>query len=175
MSTASTLGTLFAFLAVGGVALVILKAKLAAKSGTEGEKFKAKDLFTPNELEFLVRLETAAPEIRFHGQVSMGAILEPTASKKDGKAFYSARGQFAQKQIDFVAQDRKTGRIVAIIELDDRTHSAEKDAKRDAMLNGAGYRTIRWNSKNKPDTAAIRAQLFPVSTPQPNTVATPKP
>ena len=48
-----------------------------------------------------------------------------------------------------------------VIELDDRTHDADKDARRDDMLKSAGYRTIRWHSKTNLDVAAIRAQLFP--------------
>ena len=48
-----------------------------------------------------------------------------------------------------------------MIELDDRTHNAGKDAKRDEMLECAGYRTVRWKSKAKPDAEAIRAALLP--------------
>ena len=101
----------------------------------------------------------------------MGAVLDPAVPRSDGKAFMSIRGRFAQKIIDFVAQDKKTGDIVAIIELDDRTHNEVKDAKRDTMLASAGYRTIRWNSKNKPDAAAIRAMLFPPPAASPNVIA----
>jgi very-short-patch-repair endonuclease len=45
---------------------------------------------------------------------------------------------FSQKIVDFVAQRRSDGSIVAIIELDDRTHGSEKDAPRDEMLKSAG-------------------------------------
>ena len=90
----------------------------------------------------------------------MMLILDPDMPRSEGKAHMRLRGMFAQKFVDFVAQDRKTGAIVAIIELDDRTHKADKDARRDAMLASAGYKTVRWQSKAKPDTAAIRAQLM---------------
>ena len=90
----------------------------------------------------------------------MGAILDPAVPSSDRKAFMRIRGQFSQKIIDFVAQDRQSGEIVAIIELDDRTHKAEMDNKRDAMLKSAGYRTIRWESKNKPTLAVIRGELL---------------
>lgn len=126
----------------------------------ESAKFKKKSLMTANELEFLGRLEAAVPEWRFHAQVAMGAILDPLVSRQEGKAYYRARGMFAQKIVDFVAQNRADGSIMAIIELDDRTHNAEKDSQRDAMLTGAGYRVVRYQSKAKPDSASIRADLF---------------
>ncbi len=142
--------------------LALLKAKLAAKPDGAA-RFKAKALLTPNELEFLTRLEAAAPELRFHAQVFMGAVLVATISRKaDAKAHMSARGRFSQKIIDFVAQLRDDGSIVAMDELDYRNHSADKDIKRDAILEQAGYRVKRWQTKNKPDAPSIRVSFFPL-------------
>lgn len=163
MSTASNLIFLTALVGVIAIGAVVLKAKLAAQgAGSESAKdrFKAKPLLSPNELEFLGRLEAAVPELRICPQVAMGSILDPGIPRSEGKAYMRLRGMFAQKFVDFVAQDRKSGAIVAIIELDDRTHKADKDAKRDAMLASAGYKTVRWQSKAKPDAAAIRAELI---------------
>ncbi len=167
MSTTSNLITLAVVVIGGGlVASAVLKAKLAG-AGSDNAKFKAKTLLTANELEFLGRLEAAAPELRFCPQVAMGAVLDPAVPRSDGKAYYRLRGMFSQKIVDFVAQRRADGSIVAVIELDDRTHETEKDAKRDAMLASAGYRVVRWNSKTKPDAAAIRAGLMPPPTAAP--------
>ncbi len=91
----------------------------------------------------------------------MGALLDPAVPRSDAKAYFRLRGMFSQKIVDFVAQRRSDAGIVAIIELDDRTHRSDKDAKRDEMLQSAGYRIVRWQSKTKPDTFAIRAELFP--------------
>lgn len=74
---------------------------------------------------------------------------------------------FSQKIVDFVAQAKTDGSIVAIIELDDSTHDSDKDGRRDAMLSSAGYRAVRWKSKAKPDAAAIRAELLAPPFPQP--------
>lgn len=163
MSTTSNLVTLVGVVAVATVGFAILKAKLALQGAESGDaaKFKAKVLLTANELDFLHRLESAAPELRFHAQVSMGALLDPAVSRKDAKAFFRLRGMFSQKIVDFVAQSRKDGSVVAVIELDDRTHEGEKDSKRDAMLASAGYRIVRWHSKTKPEISAIRAELIP--------------
>jgi very-short-patch-repair endonuclease len=165
MSAVSTAITFAVFAGVAVVGIALLKAKSAVQPDGAA-RFKAKPLLTPNELEFLIRLETAAPELRFHAQVSMGAVLDAAVSRKmDAKAHMSARGRFSQKIIDFVAQRRDDAAIVAMIELDDRTHSADKDSKRNAMLEQAGYKVVRWQSKNKPDAIAIRAALFPPTSP----------
>lgn len=146
-------------LAVG--AFIVWKSELAGGgSNGEGVKFKSKMLMTSNELEFLNRLEEAVPEWRFHAQVAMGAILDPAVPRQDAKAYFRARGMFSQKIVDFVAQSRADGQIVAIIELDDKTHNADKDTKRDGMLTGAGYRVVRYQSKTKPNSQRIRADLF---------------
>ena len=166
MSTTSNLITLLAVVAAGAVALAVLKSKLAGQQSA-GAKFKRKTLLTPNELEFLVRLEAAAPELRLFPQVAMGALLDPALPRSESKAYFRLRGMFSQKIVDFVAQRRSDGSTVAIIELDDRTHGSDKDAMRDEMLQSAGYRIVRWHSKTKPDAAAIRAELYR-STPPPH-------
>jgi hypothetical protein len=159
VSATSNLVTLVVIAGAGAIGLAILKAKLAA--GGEGEaRFKAKPLLTANEMEFLTRLEAAAPELRFLPQVAMGALMDPAVPRSDRKAYYRLRGMFSQKIVDFVAQKRADGSIVAVIELDDRTHDTDKDARRDDMLKSAGYRIVRWNSKTKPDAVAIRATLL---------------
>jgi hypothetical protein len=161
MSTTSNLLLFGAFAGAAAIGFAIFKAKLNAQegSGNTAPSFKAKPMLTPNEIEFLNRLEAAAPELRFCPQVAMGAVLNPNVQRQD-KAYMSLRGKFAQKIIDFIAQNRRDGSIVAIIELDDRSHDSDKDEKRDAMLVSAGYRIIRWQSKNKPDAATIRKQLL---------------
>lgn len=157
MSMASNV-ILLGVVLVGGASLVaVARAKVANQSAA---RFKAKPMLTPNELEFLIRLEIAAPELRICPQVAMGALLDPAVPRSDGKAYYLARGMFSQKVVDYVAVDRATGLVVAVIELDDRTHGAQKDAQRDAMLASAGYKTIRWNARTKPDAATIRGALL---------------
>lgn len=168
MSATSNLIGLVLIAGAAAVGMALARSKLA--SGGSEPKFKPKPLLTSNEMEFLARLEGAAPELRFFPQVAMGALLEPAVSRRDGKAYYRLRGMFSQKIVDFVAQRRSDGQIVAVIELDDRTHNVQEDASRDAMLSSAGYRIVRWNSKTKPDAAAIRATLMP---PAPAPIATP--
>jgi hypothetical protein len=154
------LGTVWIVLLVVALAAIAF-ASLSKSKGGAGKRFKAKAFMTPNELEFLGRLEAAVPELRFHAQVAMGALLAPeTAKRDDARAHMSSRGRFSQKIVDFVAQHRSTGKVVAVIELDDRTHNTAKDESRDAMLREGDYKIIRWQSKSKPDSQAIRQTLL---------------
>lgn len=125
MSATSNLITLVVLGAAAAVGLAIFKAKMAKVGGDGAAKFKVKTLLTANELEFMRRLESAAPELRFLAQVSMGALLDPAVPRSDAKAYYRLRGMFTQKIVDFVAQNRDDGSVVAIIELDDRTHNID--------------------------------------------------
>lgn len=120
--------------------------------------YKKKNLLTENEKEFFGRLVQAFPDYHVFSQVAFGALLQPTVDY-GGRDYYRIRGTFSQKIADFVVCDQSLF-VLAIIELDDRTHNAEKDAKRDAMLNQAGYKVVRWQSKNKPDVAAIRKAII---------------
>jgi hypothetical protein len=47
--------------------------------------------------------------------------------------------------------------VVALVELDDSTHNACADRKRDALTRAAGYHTFRFASKQKPSVAEIAA------------------
>ncbi len=112
---------------------------------------------TPNEQDFLVRLEEAFPEYRVMAQVSMGALMNP-AVKGGTPGYLSIRARFAQKVVDFVLLDGSL-EVVALVELDDRTHRVDRDATRDAMTAAAGYVTLRYQSRDKPQPPQIREDL----------------
>jgi hypothetical protein len=65
----------------------------------------------------------------------------------------------AQHRVDFVICDRACN-VTAVVELDDRTHHAGKDQRRDKRLNQGAIRTVRFQSKNKPDVRAIREAVL---------------
>ena len=122
----------------------------------------AKELLTANETEFYGRLQEAAKPLGLTvvTQVAMGALLD-TSLPKESPFYWEVRKLFSQKIIDFVVFRKEQGkvRVLAVIELDDRTHDPEKDRKRDALMAKAGFRTIRWDSRSKPDVGAIRQKF----------------
>jgi hypothetical protein len=134
------------------VALAVL-AKLAPRS----PKFVRKDLLTTSEIHLLRLLETALPGHWVMAQVAMGALLQ--AGENSSKRARATRNRFSQKIVDFVIVSRKTAEVIALVELDDRTHRAAKDRVRDAMTLQAGYRTIRIKSRPLPTATSVRAAV----------------
>lgn len=145
---------LLALVIIFGLA-IYLKLK---STGTSGDLYKSKQLLTSNEQEFFQRLTEALPNHHIFPQVSLGALLQPNV-KGDNRKYYSVRGTFAQKIADFVVCDKEM-KVVAIVELDDKTHNIDKDNKRDAMLEQASYTVVRWHSKKKPTVQEIADRIL---------------
>jgi very-short-patch-repair endonuclease len=120
--------------------------------------FIAKNLMTENEKEFYQRLKDAAPHLHIFPQVALNAII---TTKNNNEKNYVLRNKFSQKVADYVITDGNF-RIIAIIELDDKTHNnkKEKDAERDRMIKDAGYNIIRYESTQKPTQEKIRNDLI---------------
>jgi very-short-patch-repair endonuclease len=145
--------------------IAILKA-LGAGSLFGPPRPVAKRFLTQRETAMLTALERALPHCRIHAQVAMGALLQ-VPNNPLRKRKMSDRNAFSQKIVDFVAQDRATGAILALIEVDDRSHHAGRDRVRDEMTGYAGYRTIRIPGRVQPnyhDIVAIVGHLrLPIS------------
>lgn len=151
------------FLFVGLGLLFVVRAVTLASSGRRGDAYwcvKPKALLTPPERKFLVLLEAALPECRIHAQVSMGALLVPVKGLPRG-SHSRVRNRFSQKIVDFVVEDRDSGAVIALIELDDRTHAASRDRDRDLMTGEAGYRTVRFHRDRWPTQQDVRRLVLP--------------
>lgn len=126
----------------------------------------AKPFLTARETAMLLAIERVLPEHRIHAQVAMGALLQ--VPRLPGRRITPAdRNSFSQKIVDFVVQDRATGVVVLLIEIDDATHMRDRDRARDAMTGRAGYRTIRISGSTKPTLASVRLALRPLLGAQP--------
>ena len=140
------------------VILLMLAAVFAAVlfKGTKGTNrsgsYQRRKLMTDNELEFFGRLVAALPDHYIFPQVAMSALIEAASGNK--KQAHSDRLRIAQQRADYVVCT-KSGDVVAVVELDDKTHSHAKDQLRDSRLEQAGVRTVRFQSRNKPTPAAI--------------------
>jgi len=136
-------------------ALVVLR--LLSRHAQPAPKFIRKRLLTEAEAAVLGLLETALPDHRIMVQVAMGALLD--AGESDRKRAHATRNRFAQKIVDYVVVTRDTAEVVALVELDDRTHRAERDRKRDSMTAAAGYQTIRISGRPKPTLESVRSAV----------------
>ncbi len=152
------------------VVLVVLIVALTAiaiwqaliKSAARGEAYKSRRLMTENESEFFGRLIVALPDHYIFPQVALPALIE--AAARDKKRAYADYLRIAQQRVDYVVCDRSC-QVVAVVELDDKTHSRKKDEVRDARLQQAVIRTVRFQSKSKPTVELLRATVLPASAP----------
>jgi len=113
---------------------------------------------TPNEMEFFDRLVTALPDHYIFPQVAMAAVIEPASG--DRNKAHSDRLSIAQQRIDYVVYG-KDHQVIAVVELDDRTHVPSKDSERDARLMQASIRNVRFQSTRKPNLDELRAKILP--------------
>jgi hypothetical protein len=119
-------------------------------------RLQRKPLLTANEVEFFHRLQRALPGFHVFPQVSFGAFLTDDG-QLSRNAQWAVRAKFDRKIADFVICERGTLKIMAVVELDDRTHDVSADRQRDAITKAAGYQTIRYQSRQKPSEAEIAA------------------
>jgi len=155
------------FIALGALVLVAILAVVFVAPGGKGkqksaENYTLRAILTANEADFFHRLTRANSDGYVFPQVALSALLEPAS--KDRKVRTAAFNRIARKRVDYAVYTDKL-QLLCVVELDDRTHKAAHDAERDAMLASAGIKTLRWQSKNKPDMAEIRAQFDKLRTP----------
>ena len=157
MSTAAShLAPISGYLIVGFFAVVFVFAGIA-KLAPHTPRVRAKPLLTERERGARAIIERVLPHARVHVQVSMGALLQTERGFNRAETM-RARNKFSQKIVDFVIEDRTSGAVLALVELDDRSHDNIRDRVRDAMTASAGYRTIRLPA-GRVDHADIAARL----------------
>lgn len=147
-------------LALVAVVLISIVAVLFSKYNRSlrsiPSSYRKKALLTENEKEFYLRLRAALPNYTVFPQVAMGALM--AVSNLKGSEALRARSKFSQKIVDFVVCDSNL-RVLGLVELDDKTHSKEKDRARDLLTRSAGYWTIRYESRAKPSPSIIAADV----------------
>ncbi len=121
-------------------------------------RMKARPILTENELRFFRQLQKIAADMYVCPQVGFGALLEPAYGKSDHR-YEWARLTVAQKRIDFVICNPNDLAVRCIVELDDRTHTAASDKRRDEITSGAGYRTIRIRTGRSFDFSELKTFL----------------
>ena len=121
------------------VLIVLLLAQLL--KSVRALPVEGEPLMTGVERQTIAYLEQAVPEARVHAQVCMAAIIRPKRGLSSRERL-ATRGRFSQKMIDYV--------------LEDRTHNAVGDAKRNAITRAAGYLTIRLPATRRPSAISVR-------------------
>ena len=133
--------------------------KLLARGGVRRHRIERKRLLTPTAVRFWHLLVAAVPDYAVFSQVAMGAMLKPV-SKLSHSDWWSNYGRYSQKIVDFVVVDLQTAEVAAVVELDDRSHNADNDAARDALMACGGYDIVRISVNDRFDARSLRARLF---------------
>ena len=118
--------------------------------------YEAKPLLTPVEQVVFGQLRRVFPEYVLLAQVSLSQAVAIKASGKRRQAMFN---RVSAKSLDFVlcSEDFK---IVAAIELDDKSHDRDvqrkRDADKDRVLQSAGVPLLRWRAGRVPATVDMR-------------------
>lgn len=147
-------------LVLAGLAALIVLLQLVKGGGKTigGLPVVARPLMTDMERRTIGLLEDALPGTRIHAQVSMGALMKPK-SGLDRSTRTSTFNRFSSRRVDFVVEDRATGRILMLVELDDRTHDRRSDQDRDRLTARAGYVTVRLPASERPSAESVQRHI----------------
>lgn len=138
---------------IGLLAMALIVALVWARR----VRYRRVPIMTANEREFYQRLLAAFPDCEIWPQVPILALLRPDA-KEGSRTFWVAFKQISNMRVDWViVRDME---VVAVIELDDRSHDAKRDARRDQILKSCGYRVIRFQSNKRPEPQQIYEAVF---------------
>jgi very-short-patch-repair endonuclease len=156
----STIIMLLVIAIIVAVVAVFLIAKPQSDGTDEAWPFYAKKPLSQPEQVLYFRLVQALPEHIILAQVQLSRLL----GVKKGNNHQAWLNRINRMSADFVVCNKDSS-IVAVIELDDATHSKEDrqaaDAKKDKALSSAGIRVVRWQAKAIPDIAAIQSTIMP--------------
>ncbi len=147
---------LFFFLAF----VLLLVKELEKRSKLKGPwPFYAKKPLTEVEQVLYHRLVRALPDHIVLAQVQLSRVL----GVKRGHNFHTWNNRIDRMSLDFIVC-RKDSSVMAVIELDDRTHERESrqeaDAKKNRALSSAGVSLIRWRVNQMPGEREIRKHFL---------------
>lgn len=141
-----------------------LAALLAAKRGlrpvpNNAPPYFGKKPLTEPERELYARLREAMPECVVLAQVALSSLVE---TKEEGRV-RPWFNRISQKSVDFVLCLPQDFTVVAVIELDDRTHQRtdrqKADATKDEALRIAGHPILRFKVREMPSVEQIRTAI----------------
>src|SRR5262249_35485631 len=128
--------------------------------GSEFPYVSKQHLLSKGELVFYQSLHKAiAPSIGISMKVRLADVITCPADQWDA----TPGRRVCQKHLDFVLYEIATSRIVAAIELDDRSHFQSERRKRDQFLNRAlataQVTLVRFRAASSYEPNAIRRTL----------------
>ena len=140
------------------------KAVTPGKRGADITKFKdvaylPLRIMTQVEEDFWKLLVQATPGCQVFPKVGGSALV--IAQSDNAGHFWEATNRFNKNRFDFVVCNNQL-KVIALVELDDQSQEQrlEQDKEQDFITSQAGYRTIRFDSRNWPSVNQIRMGIF---------------
>lgn len=154
--------SLFAFVAFGFCVLIaigILKRLQGARREPSGDfPFYGKKPLTEPEQILYFRIKEAMPECIVLAQVALPALV----GVRSCNDYRSAFNRIASKYVDFVVC-LPDFTIVAVIELDDKSHTRPDRVRADTVKNTAlrlaGHPILRFKTHNMPTVEELRIAI----------------
>jgi hypothetical protein len=154
----------WALLAVLIVVVLAIVARLQPNGRSSAKwdgpwPFEKKQMLSRPEQTLYHRLKEALPECEILAQVHLLQMLKVRPKTQGHKVWLN---RIAWKSLDFVVC-LKDFSVVAVVELDDRTHDKpdrkSADLDKEMALEGAGIPIVRWHVHQLPSIEEIRAKF----------------
>lgn len=156
MEVLKSISSVLFFLVFSGIAIGVIAGIINGKrqrKTVEHSPIHKQPILTNHEKVMFGELQKALYGTNYYifVQVSFGALLTTELTK--------TLWTFNQKRADYVICDSYFN-VVAIIELDDKSHDTKQDAdrKRDEMLKNAGYKVLRY--RYMPPVDKLKNDIF---------------
>ncbi len=145
------------------IVLVVILTLLKRSAGKGYNYRQSGKLFTAAERSFLGVIDQAiSDKYRVFGKVRVADIITP-AKGMSRKNWQIAFNKIAAKHFDYVLCSKDKLEVIAVIELDDKSHNSKKAIKRDSLLetacNSAELELIRFQAKSSYQVQAVREQI----------------
>lgn len=159
------------FILVGLFAFLLLASFFLR--GGDGKTYyryqKRKALFSPAERSFLGVVDNAVgSEYRVLGKVRIADIIAP-AKGMNRKNWQVAFNKISAKHFDYVLCDKATLAVIAVIELDDKSHKQKRSQARDQLIeqacDSANLPLVRFEAKRSYQIDDVKTKLFNVLQP----------
>lgn len=120
------------------IAIIVVAIALFSKGAVKGHAYQTKGpLFTPAERSFLGILDSAVSNnYRIFGKVRVADVISPQKGM-DRKNWQTAFNKISAKHFDYVLCCKDTLKVIAAIELDDKSHKKKSSQARDKFLESA--------------------------------------
>lgn len=135
--------------------LVLLLVTAKPKINTS-EFYGIKPLSKVEQVAYWRLVEACGPDKIILAQVAFSSFIRRKGGDRKGRA--SNFGKARQKVADFVICNKDFS-IFAIVEIDDKTHTKEKDEARDRITEAAGFKTFRVLAEELPTAIEFRSAL----------------